>query len=1696
MSSALDRINEYNKKKKKQYTSVIDIINKSNNGVSALDRINNYSKTHNLTLSEKDDKQKENENIFKSDNLVNKYKTPIKKETNSNKSSNLQNLYNPRKIMEEAKEKGLPETAGSNKYTGNVMTQLEGMAKLPLNLLVETGKGIVDFGESVLDTGLQIGSSKYNPGMWIATGQTPWSKDQSKLNQYQNIAKSIIKEDASQKFIDETLGYSDVLSNGKTIQETLDKNSIIRSDNKGGQIFRNVGSQLPSMMIGAGGLGKAGQIGSNIAFGTNAYGGALEQAYNKGADRKTANTYALTEAGIELLTEQIYQGIGSPIYGKGIGIDDVIKQKVAQKLGNTVASKLAMMGIGAVAEGGEEVASELLNQLVKKASELTGGQMQKLIDEPDYANSFVDGVLSSLVIGGMQTGVNNKNNNSNLNTIESNSQQEQAVENNLNIDYNKNEGDINEQRRNISNMGEDGTDVGRGMGILQTNERVSNILQTNDERINRNQEGITNKNRLQQNEVVENNSKIDYNTTGGDVYGQVSGNSSNFRGNDRQGLGGLLNNQEITNREIETKISERKFNAREYEQFEQGIERYKSTKLTQEELNLKNDIKKQYGKDIVFFDGDLAYDGGASIKNKDVIYISKSLSNEDQKFVANHEMMESAIRHDKELSNEYIKPIINDIIQDGGFNSTKKSFSLDQDLSNASDYMIAKDIFCDAYANYKTGVDVGYKNELSDSIKEQMQYIFERYEDSINKTNKVINDVDNSKKGIAPIYSPHTGQQNNKKQIAPIVREKNEINASIKNEVLKVKPSKESISLAKTLNETMHSDTITLKERSWIETSLESEAVKDKVLIQDLDSSSLNYVVQTNKSTLEQANNQLDNLGYEEAVNYAKAKINDDKLSLTDLALVQRLIQEASKKGDINIASDLIMDAAIIGTDLGQKVQALSIIQRLTPEGQLRFYQKLVQRAKVKGDKSFSNVEITPEMVELILGAYKQDGSFEQNDLNNRVEQFKQKVADQLNTSTAEKVTAWRYLSMLGNPKTHIRNVVSNVAMWGTLKVKNSVARTIETFAPIETKTKTWKKSSKEISDFAKTTTNEMKDIITGESKYNEKTSIESKKTLFKNKVLEKIKDFNSDMLSKEDWFFSKNAFENTFREYLTAQGINTKEDINNNQEIIEKAKLYALEQAEKATFRQYSWLANQIGKIERKNAFTKVVVGSTIPFKKTPINIAKTGVSYSPIGLLKSVSYDAFQVSQGNMEASQFIDNLSQGITGTSLTLIGYALAKAGLLKGAGDDDKEGKYDSYLGNQTYSIKIGDSTYSISWLSPVAMPLLVGATAYEKLEEQAEWDMNVVVDTLAQTLDPLSEMSFLSSLDDVLSSYDSGVKKIAGMVGSMGQNYLTQFIPTLFSQIASTMDDKKRTTRASNNSSWKYGEETVRKVMYKIPIVRNQLEESTDIWGNPVEQSDNIIERALENFIAPYSKKKDITTNLDKELKRLYNSTGETGVIPGVPNAYIKYDGVTYQLSASEYTNLKKIYGQTANSCLSELINSNSYKNATVEEQVKMIKNVYDYTRAKAYEEYFKNTDVEYENNALNKINTLSNEYGISASTYFANKEQYDYAYKNPEKYAVIKQITTYDKYVSYKEKIDNIRENTTNDRTETIKFINNLDLSIPQKAMFIKMYYPSFKNYDSQIVNHVKKNTKSSAEKEKILTILGFTVKDGKVYY
>lgn len=891
--------------------------------------------------------------------------------------------------------------------------------------------------------------------------------------------------------------------------------------------------------------------------------------------------------------------------------------------------------------------------------------------------------------------------------------------------------------------------------------------------------------------------------------------------------------------------------------------------------------------------------------------------------------------------------------------------------------------------------------------------------------------------------------------------------------------------------------------RSWAETSTESEVVNREILPKDLDQSKIYYEPISNRQTLNTANSDLNRMGYDKALEVFNAKLENRTVSLSDIALGERLVQESLKRGDTKTTGELIQNIAILGTELGQKVQALSIIQRMTPEGQLKMLQKVVNRGKAKGDKVFDNVEITQEMIDKILAVYGQNGTYDQNKLNEAVEQVKQEIADQMSVSVMDKVNAWRYLAMLGNPKTHIRNVVSNITMQATTEIKDVIARTTETIAPIKNRTKTWKVATEDVKKFAKQSTAEAKEVLTSENSYSEVADIKAKREIFKTQILQKVYDFNNDWMTKEDWFFKKSRYRRSLQEFLTANGIKTQEDIQNNPELVEKGKKYATEQAQIATFQQVSWLANEIRKFESKNVATQIGVGAVIPFKKTPINIAKTGLAYSPLSFGKTLLYDIPQMKKGNMEASQVVDNLAKGVTGSALVYIGYLLAMSGFLSGGGEDDKESKYDYQLGEQYYSLNIDGNTYTLNWLSPVAMPLFVGANFHEAFNEDKEFTWDTTLDSLSQTLDPMTEMSFLSGLTSVMSSYEQGTGAISAMGETMLQNYVTQFVPTLFGQVAQVTDDTKRNTQVAGDSNAKAIEQTINKLKYKIPVLRQTLEPTIDIWGNEVKQTEDMIGRAVETFIAPYTRKDSIATEIDEEIKEVYSQTGENSVIPTVPNKKVQFKGETYKMSAKEYTDYKTVYGQLANETLEDLFRTSTYQNSDADYKAELLSRAYKYASDEAKKDYLAKEGVEYTNTTEDNVPVYKTDKIKGAIDNDMTLEEFDLYNRSHGKYYISQVIGGYDTYKSITSSLGEIESDkkangsTINGsrKKKVVQYLNNANIDYYTKIIMFKAEYPADDRYNSKILEYIKGLDMSYQEKIDTLTELGFKVtSDGKI--
>jgi hypothetical protein len=118
---------------------------------------------------------------------------------------------------------------------------------------------------------------------------------------------------------------------------------------------------------------------------------------------------------------------------------------------------------------------------------------------------------------------------------------------------------------------------------------------------------------------------------------------------------------------------------------------------------------------------------------------------------------------------------------------------------------------------------------------------------------------------------------------------------------------------------------------------------------------------------------------------------------------------------------------------------------------------------------------------------------------------------------------------------------------------------------------------------------------------------------------------------------------------------------------------------------------------------------------------------------------------------------------------------------------------------------------------------------------------------------------------------------------------------------------------------------------------------------------------------------------------------------------------------------------------------------------------------------------------------------------YLNNNSEWTKVDTTTTKYKTAKLLTGYKNYLTYNNEISNVKKqysDATSRKNAVIKYVNSLKLSIPQKAILIKMNYSSYDTYNSQIIKYIKDEVNSTEERKEILEDLGFTIKDGRVYW
>lgn len=802
------------------------------------------------------------------------------------------------------------------------------------------------------------------------------------------------------------------------------------------------------------------------------------------------------------------------------------------------------------------------------------------------------------------------------------------------------------------------------------------------------------------------------------------------------------------------------------------------------------------------------------------------------------------------------------------------------------------------------------------------------------------------------------------------------------------------------------------------------------------------YDVVTDRSAVQQAQAKIARNGWREVANsfVAKAELGQ-RITKADTAEAISAYNLAISEGDHKAAFELATAIADAAHDSAQMVQAMNLMNRLTPEGRLLTLRRLVDRMNDRaarqnrtprqstagsGDVESARVDYIDKVTGFTLSdELATNYLMAETDAERAAawDAITTSIADQIPSTFMEKANFWRYTSMLTNPTTHIRNIMGNAIQMGARKIKNGIGTAIER-AVIKDPSQRTKAVNvdKDLKAFAKGQYETDQSAAMGSGKYSDATAagiereIQSKRKMFNgedvlSRAVQSIGDLNSRALDYEDVIFNRAAYVDSFAQALQAKGVTAAEaHAGARAADVEAARAYAIEEAQKATYRNTTALSEALSKRGRYDASDNIVergisfvTDALLPFRKTPANILTTGLDYSPVGIVKSVKEALWDVRRGNCTAADAVDSLASGLTGTGIFALGAYLAAEGLLHiRAGDDDKEEAFEKSMGGQDYAIQIGDKSYTLDWALPAAMPLFAGA-ASEKSYEKGGGTFVSFVDAIKNIGSVIWETSMLSALNDLVSYWSYADDPGAYLISKAASSYAGQYIPTIGSKAASVFDDTVRKSYVEKGSGQVASDVNyfLQGAAKKVPGARNQLQPMVDMWGNEVSNG-SAPERVFQSFFSPGFLKAQDNSPATQEIRRLAKATGDSTVYPAAAEKSYTVRGETRTLTGEEYTRYAKAMGQTRKELVEAAVKLPAYKSMSDSEKSYYIQNVYKYARETARQQ----VDPKYEpsDKWIENAKTSKRNIGVSTGEFLALYQKYGSEKMSGKAYEKVKQ--------------------------------------------------------------------------------------------
>ena len=1411
-----------------------------------------------------------------------------------------------------------------------------------------------------------------------------------------------------------------------------------------GKTAYSIGQQLPSMALGlaTGGLGTAAgatatavntarTAGSLASMFANVSRNTTNQKLMEGYTEQQANQYGLMSGAVETATEMMFGGLGK-LMGTG-ALDRVVTDRLTRNIQNRVFKTLADAGISSVGEGIEEVVSDLLQPVVQQIALDDPRKYSEIMKDQNVLEDFLVGTVSSLIMSAPSTVVsfaNNNQNNQTNNSSQVNLPQANSQESIVN--------DAVNSRIEQNNIKAPTLNEKQNINLPSINNQNNNIFSQ------------------QVDEVIKGTFNKDNHMTVLEHTPEVL-----------QRLGVKDYPITLTVNKLDRIMNESGNQSGEYHGL--GIE---TVKKIPQALQNPLDVVKSH--------------------NNSYVLTTDLSDSQDRQVIA-------SIKIDG-------KGYVNDIKIDT--NVMTSAYGRNNYDSWMKTHQENGDIVYD--------IDRGFITQKRDNVQ-GLQLPNEVISSDNNITQNdpnvklpPLNNMQNSNNNIQDVNLPNPNKVMNPVEISQLTSEDASTTPILPN-----------------VNRNQVNDSNSKFYRNIKEkTNMLNEQQKNTILSEE----EVQYYDKiTNKESLEKAFERLNENGRHETENwFAK---DSENATAVDVAEGWILLKQYADNNDSDGMVAVAKKLRDMGTKAGQTVQAFNIMARMTPEGMVKYAQSELSEAydrMVKGktqkwiEKHQKDFDLTPQETGAIMEIMKKVSTMEDG-YDKRVELAKiQKImTDKLPPARGAGIKSWMRISMLFNAKTQVRNVAGNAIIAPVNAFSDLFASMADKVVGAKTGYRTTgvtniKNYVKGFKEGAYQSYNDFRKGINTRNIQGNRFEISEGKSFNNNTPIGKALNRVDSLLS-----FMLDAGDRTFYEATFTNSINNQLVLNNTTEVTQEMIDIATQEALSRTWQDnnnYTRFVLSVRKMLNNINVRGYGLGDVlIPFAKTPANLTKAIVDYSPAGVVNVLVKgnqlkNAIQTGQFTPQMQhEFVQSLGKATIGTMLYIAGYALAKAGIVSGESDDDKDVQnfMKNTLGVNSYSIKIGDMSFTYDWAQPIAAPLSIMANIVQKDKEDAS-TLETIISSLDTAGNILLEQSFMESINTALSNNDGLATGIEEAILDLP----ARAIPTLMKQIVDLTDDTQRT-------SFEYDkpiQSMINSIKAKIPGLSQTLAPSVDTMGREIQRyggNNNI----FNVFLNPANVSTENISESAEEIYRLYKETGKTDIMPRVAPYYINKDGEKITLDSNTRAEYQKTSGQIIEDNVKKLLEMSEYNSLSDEKKADIINDIVNYsysiaqnevldvelsdTYKKAYE-YSKIGDIsDYYTFQNNIDDTDSNTKRESIKNYLINSSlndnQISYLYRN---------------YYSSEETLNNLIEigipikefikfdtqefegdyNTRTGKTvsgsrknKVIQYVNSLNLSIPQKAILIKMEYNSYDNYNNQIVNYINGLNKTVNDKKVLLKSIGF---------